>query len=187
MKVFYATARGSSDKAIEELAVKTVPSVLKQLGHDVKIYIFDPDNADNNGAFDEIVEGIVAADVFIGEMSRASQTLGFQLSYALNNTKPALYLYAVGRKAKPGAVIGRNPSRLLKVKPYDASSAKHVLENFLSYAEEQLASVRTSFMSTRKIDSFISEKALLLGITKAEVIRQILSEAAESEKNHRNP
>lgn len=179
MKIFYASAKGTSDKSIEELAVKVIPAILTELGHEVQIFIYDPGQPTNNGSFDEAAEGIISADIFIGEMSRASQTLGFQLSYALNNTKPSLYLYNTATKAKPGKVLTDNPSRLLKIKSYDNASLKHALEGFISYATEQLSSVRTSFMSTKQIDRYISKRAQLLGLSKGEVIRQLLSKAAE--------
>lgn len=179
MKIFYAASKGGSDESIGELATKTIPALLKQAGHEVQVSLYDPEDPSNNGGFDATAESIVAADIFIGEMSRASQTLGFQLSYALHNTKPSLYLFNVTTKARPGAVLANNPSRLLKVKSYDKASVKHVLDDFIRYADGQLSSVRTSFMSTRRIDKFISERANLLGITKAEVIRQILDEAVD--------
>lgn len=180
MNIFYTAASGGSNAEIQNLVTVEIPSLLRQAGNEVYVAHYDPENPSNNDGFDDVARAIVRSDIFIGEMSRASQTLGFQLSYALHNTKPALYLYHVSTKAKPGSALTDNPSRLLKIKSYDGLSLKHVLDDFLKQATEQLNSVRTSFMSTRRIDAYVSERSKLFGVTKAEVIRQILDDAIDA-------
>jgi uncharacterized protein YunC (DUF1805 family) len=68
---------------------------------------------------------------------------------------------------------------LLRIKTYNDNNYKKVLDKFLRSAAKQLPSKRTSFMSTTKIDDFITLKAKELGISKGEAIRQILDSASE--------
>lgn len=181
MKVFYAAAIGGSSQTLDKSRSKEIPELLTKKGHMVNIYLYDPSDPDRDGAFDSVSKQIIEADVFIGEMSRASQTLGFQLSFALSNSKPCLYLYNKSTKGKPGAYLNELPNRLLKIKSYDNRSLEYVIDNFLEFAEDQFASSRTSFMSTKNIDRYITTRANQLGVSKGEVIRQILDRASKEQ------
>lgn len=128
----------------------------------------------NEYTFDELIYRINNADAFIGEMSKSSQTLGFQLAHALQLSKPCLYLYNETDKGVPAGLIGNIPSRGLKIKSYSFHNYKKVVDNFLTFAEKQLFTARTSFMSTREIDEYITTVSRRQGISKGELIRQIL-------------
>lgn len=178
MKIYYATTKGHSDKDLEALAIKEFPDMLRDLGHEVYEYVYDPVNLDGDLTFDELSAQILNADVFIGEMSRPSQTLGFQLASALNAVKPVLYLYSGSSSGKPDVSISKNPSRLLRVSNYStADDVKAVLKQFFRFAARQLQTTRTSFVSTKNIDEFISEQSRRLGISKGEAIRQLLDDS----------
>lgn len=177
MDIVYSATRGHTSREIEELVSQHLPSYLKTLGHEVNVFLYDPSESDSTESFDEIVEKILQADMFIAEMSRASQTLGFQLSFALANTKPSLYLYHAGTKSEPGGILRNNPSRLLKIKDYNNSTYKGVLDSFVHFADQQQQTVRTSFMSTRKIDDSIQELSKAQGVSKGEIIRQLLTDS----------
>ena len=181
MKVFYAAAIGSSNQSLDKSRSEDIPELLTKKGHDVKVYLYDPSDPNGDGAFNSVSRQIIEADVFIGEMSRASQTLGFQLSFALNNSKPCLYIYNKSTKGKPGAYLVDLPNRLLKIKSYDDKSLEYVINGFLEFAEDQFASSRTSFMSTKSIDRYITARANQLGVSKGEVIRQILDLASKEQ------
>lgn len=177
MDIVYSATKGHSSEEVEKLVSQRIPSYLKTLGHDVNIFLYNPSEPHDTESFDEIVEKILQADMFIAEMSRASQTLGFQFSFALANTKPSLYLYHASTKSEPGGILRNNPSRLLKIKDYDKSTYKNVLDSFVRFASQQQQTVRTSFMSTRKIDDSIQELSKEQGVSKGEVIRQLLNDS----------
>ncbi len=179
MHIFYSGAKGFSDPELNRLVEEIIPGLLTQRGHSVYVLLHDPKTQEQSKGFDQIAKQILSADAFIGEMSRASQTLGFELSYALNNTKPCLYLYHHTRNAQPGTVMLNNPSRLLKIKPYTDTNLEDTLDSFLAFSEVQSNTSRTSFMSTRKIDTFLNQESKSRGISKGELIREILSERAD--------
>ena len=128
MNIFYAASVGSSDETDKYIS-KVIPKLLSEGGNWVYTSIYNPDQGDAE-AIESIAEHIVAADVFIGEMSRPSQTLGFELAYALNNTKPSLYLYYEGKRAQPGTMLLHNPSRLLKIQSYTGENLPKILTSF---------------------------------------------------------
>lgn len=179
MDIVYSATRGHNSREIEELVSQQLPSYLKTLGHEVNVFLYNPSEPDSTESFDKIVKEILQADMFIAEMSRASQTLGFQLSFALANTKPSLYMYHTGTKSEPGGILRNNPSRLLKIKDYSSSTYKAVLDSFVHFANQQQQTVRTSFMSTRKIDNSIQELSKAQGVSKGEIIRQLLTDSID--------
>ncbi|HCH34926.1 MAG: hypothetical protein UY35_C0002G0037 [Candidatus Saccharibacteria bacterium GW2011_GWC2_48_9] len=171
MNVFYASSSRKDD---------TDPDFIVEYLRE-KYHVFHYDHVFNEPndtyPFDKLVEEISNADIFIGEMSRSSQTLGFQLSFALNATKPCLYLYSKENKGQPKGLIGNIPSRNLRIKSYTSSNISTVIDEFMEYAHRQMQSTRTSFMSTIEIDNYLSERAKLEGISKGELIRQILHQS----------
>lgn len=183
MKVYYGASKGHSDPALEELVQHTIPHILKKNGNSVESYAYNPVAINDSNSFAQIAEQIQDADVFIGEMSRPSQTLGFQLAYALNLGKPCLYIYNQSRQGEPDLVISKHPSRLLRLATYkDSEDLQAELQSFMKLAKTQMNSSRTSFMSTGRIDQYVDTVSKKIGISKGEVIRQLLDDAITSNK-----
>lgn len=171
MKIFFASS------TIDGTDHEEIVDYLKEKGHKVFHYLHDVNSPNDEYSYGNIIEEINQADVFIGEMSRASQTLGFQLAYALHISKPCLYLYGITEKGRPSGVIGDIPARGMKIKRHDKNNYKKILDEFIKFAEKQMFTARTSFMSTREIDSYLSSESHRQGISKGELIRQILHNA----------
>ena len=183
MKVYYGASKGHSDSGLEELVQNTIPRILKKNGNSLGIYSYNPVAINDSKSFAQIAEQIQDADVFIGEMSRPSQTLGFQLAYALNLGKPCLYIYNQNRQGEPDFVISKHPSRLLRLATYqDTKDLEAELQSFMKLAKTQMNSSRTSFMSTSRIDQYVDSASKKIGISKGEVIRQLLDDAITSNK-----
>jgi len=178
MKIYYATTKGQADKHIESFVTETIPAILNETGHEIFTYIYNPADPKNELSFDTLLNAILTADAFIGEMSRPSQTLGFQLASALTASKPTLYLYNSARNGKPDVSISNNPSRLLRIGEYETEvTLKSIIDTFLNFADQQSRSTRTSFISTKRIDEFVTSQSKKLGISKGEAIRQLLDDA----------
>lgn len=171
MRIFFTSS------TVDGTGHEELVSYLEEKGHRVFHYLHDVNSPNDEYSYGNVIEEISQADVFIGEMSRASQTLGFQLAYALHLSRPCLYLYGITEKGRPAGVIGDIPARGMKIKRYDKNNYKKVLDEFIKFAEKQLFTARTSFMSTREIDNFLNIQAHKQGISKGELIRQILHKA----------
>jgi hypothetical protein len=174
MKLFFA----SSVNSHEHTAQAVLTEYLKAK-HDVFHYSHVLSEPNDKYTFNDLIEKINTADAFVGEMSRPSQTLGFQLAHALQLSKPCLYLYNGVEKGPPTGLIGNIPSRTLKIKKYTDKNYKKVVDDFIDFAHKQLFTARTSFMSTREIDAFLTSESHMQGISKGELIRQILHKAIE--------
>ncbi|HSX28895.1 MAG TPA: hypothetical protein VLF60_05610 [Candidatus Saccharimonadales bacterium] len=173
MKIFLASCL--QDGAIRQKErIAALERLLKAKGHSVAVYIYDLHEVNEEPAFGELSEAILKCDVYIAEMSLPSQTLGFQIAFALNNTLACLYLFDEQTQGMPATSLAQHPSRLLKFVAYNSQNVSRKLDAFLSYAEKQMSTKRTSFMSTKCIDEYLARESARLGVHKAELIRQIL-------------
>lgn len=168
MRIFYVSSSKADNKSPDFIF-----EYLKN-NHQVFHYNHDFGEVNDRHSFDEIVDLISNSDVFIGEMSRPSQTLGFQLSFALQLSKPCLYLYDNVSKGKPAGLIGNIPSRNLRTKSYTKENYIGIIDSFIDFAQKQMNTTRTSFMSTKEIDEYLSIHSKKQGISKGELIRQLL-------------
>jgi hypothetical protein len=175
MKIFFASSTATDDQNSAQRALTEYLESEHQVFH----YSHAPLSPNDMYSFNELVEKINASDVFIGEMSKPSQTLGFQLAHALQLSKPCLYLYDGINKGSPAGLIGNIPSRSLKIKKYNQENYKKVIDDFMLFAHKQLFTARTSFMSTREIDDYLTQESARQGISKGELIRQVLHKAIE--------
>jgi hypothetical protein len=99
------------------------------------------------------------------------------LAHAIQQSKPCLYLYDERHKGQPKGLIGNIPSRNLKFKKYTINNYKKVIDDFIGFAEKQMLTTRTSFMSTKKIDEYLNYESKKQSISKGELIRQLLNKS----------
>lgn len=179
MKIFLCVAFKSSSKDQERIS--NLLNCFDQTKHSLDKYFFDV-NEDSDD-YSDVLKRIREADVFIGEMSRASQTQGFLLSYALSHQKPSLYLYDETTYGRPKSPIINNPSRLLTVSAYEGIGMSKMTNNFLNKAETQLYFQRITFICSKEIYEYIDTKSKKLDLAKGEVIRSLLEKAIDLDKN----
>ncbi len=182
MRVFFASCTAGNR---QQQRISTVIETIERDHQITGSYIYSLDKGDGSGGFSTIADAILNSDIYIAEMSLPSQTLGFQIAFALNNGKPCLYLYDAETKGLPAIPISDHPSRLLKVSDYSAATLSKRLRAFYKLARGQLASKRTSFMSTHEIDAYLEIETRKLGVPKAEIIRHALHQAAQQELSER--
>lgn len=187
MKIFYTASihnflnvgESAGAEAIK-IARDIVPELLRTYTNGKLVTYFADGAAEDEHSVSSVLADIRSADAFVGEMSLPSQTLGFELAYANLHFVPSLYLYhAAIPQVAPEALITKNPTRKLWVRAYEEGNLEHVIKGFIQMVERQMETARTSFMSTKEIDTFIGEMSDTKGVPKGEVIRQILGEAAK--------
>lgn len=182
MKVFYSYIE-TIHKDEHERNVARIKRFLEKIPS-IKVVEYKIDKADTeiNDKSNRSSESLQASDIFIGEMSKPSQSLGFLLGLAINQKKPCLYLYDEStRYGKPKSVIKNRPSRLLVIKPYNQKNIKVILLNFLKKAEKQLLSDRITFVCSKAIKNYINNESKRSGIAKGEIIRTIIEDKINQE------
>lgn len=182
MKIFIAGAFKSStaDKARLEMLI----SHLKNNENKLDTYLFDVEQDSDD--YQDVLSRIRDADIFIGEMSRASQTLGFLLAYAISHQKPSLYIYDESTHGKPKSPILDNPSRLLAITDYSDENISDKLKSFLTKAKKQLYSQRITFICSKEIYDYIETKSNESGMSKGEMIRSLLEKSIDLDKINNN-
>jgi len=184
MKIFYTTSLdGDKDAETIKVARSLLPELLKKYTNGKLVIYFVDGVTKDEQSVSEVLAHIRSADAFIGEMSASSQTLGFELAYANLHFVPSLYLYyeSDGSTA-PEALIANNPTRKLWIKKYTEDELEGIVKSFMRMVERQMETARTSFMSTKEIDTFVGEESDSRGVSKGEIIRQTLSEAAKKKR-----
>lgn len=181
IKVFLASCI-SADNPRQLGRIEQVKAALAKHASRITEYVYDRQEMSDKNTYSGLAQKILESDIYVAEMSLPSQTLGFQTSFALNNSKPCLYLYHTDTKGMPDAPLQGHPSRLLKIAGYDEKTLSGIIDSFIKSSQRQMASKRTSFMSTRQIDEFLSAKSKKNGTPKAEIIREVLDKATEEEK-----
>lgn len=178
MKIFvaYASKDGEGDHSRVE-DIKTILSGKHKV--DAFCHKITADGKTSKDSL-EVLHRVKEADIFIGEMATASQTLGFLLAHSLNLGKPSLYLYPSDSMGQPGGIITHNPSRLLFVEDYNNINLEKKLRKFIDIARSKLRSSRTTFVSTKAIDDYINEVSKKEGLSRGETIRRALEESIKS-------
>jgi len=191
MKVFYAYVNVSSRHQESSLNLQKIRDELikniRDKGDEVILYapeVYQDKNEEMNHSSLDILNVLKGVDVFIGEMSGPSQTMGFLLAYSLQHGKPSLYFYPEDTSGKPAGPLFNNPSRLLSVRSFTDTNYGQIVSRFLRKAQKQLRSDRTTFVTTRYINDFLNWKTRKTGLSKGEVIRGILETAIEDDSEY---
>lgn len=180
MKIFISGAYRSSSNDKEK--IDKLLNGLNNTNYKLDHYFFDVEQDSDD--YGDVLKRIRDADVFIGEMSRASQTLGFLLAYALSHQKPSLYLFSENTLGKPKTPILNNPSRLLTISEYDGVDINELINKFLRKAEKQLYSQRITFICSKEIYDYIDSKSNKNGMSKGEIIRSLLEQVIDIDKSY---
>jgi hypothetical protein len=125
-----------------------------------------------------ITKKIKSSDVFIGDMSYRSGPVSYQLTYALENEKPTLYLYDEDKGQKPHAVFLGNPSKYLTVKGYNITNVEEVINDFLK-SSSKLMLKRFNFLIDGELDEYLGIQAVKNRISKGEFIRNLIEQHRE--------
>jgi len=178
MRVFFASCT-QGEYGSQNARIAAIEATLREQGHSVYSYIYDQQGLNDKRGYSELAEIILRHDIYIAEMSLPSQTLGFQIAFALSGGKPCLYLYDSATHGNPDAPLANHPSRLLRIASYTPTNLEKRLKNFTDYSKKQMSSKRMSFMSTYEIDRFLDQTSAQSNVPKSELIRNILNEAAQ--------
>ena len=174
MKIFLSYIE-TIHKDKHEENVRRIKKILDGI-RGVKVFEYKIVKSDTEDKSSHISEALQSSDIFIGEMSRPSQTLGFLLGQAINQKKPCLYIYDDSTQGKPRNTIQNHPSRLLLVQHYQQNQLKKILTNFLRKAEKQLLSDRITFVCSKAAREYIDRQSTKFGLAKGEIIRTIIEE-----------
>lgn len=124
------------------------------------------------------IEAISRADVIIAEVGAKSFFVGFQVARAIQLRKPTLIL---SQSDEVDSIIGLYKGEEgLRFEVYDSSSLRGIIENFLKEERNNLKDVRFNMFLSRINISYLNWLSDKTGLTKSELIRQLLDKDMKS-------
>lgn len=125
--------------------------------------------------FKKLTKQIRMSDVVIVEGTAPSIGTGHYMTIALFHLKPTLVLY----QGNPHGVLVGDPNRLLSLKKYSLSNISDLevkLLQFLKESKVKLLKNRFNLMLDDEMMSLLAEHALKKNTSKADVLRNLITE-----------
>ena len=108
-------------------------------------------------------------------MSYRSAPVSYQLTYALEQNKPSLYLYDKNKGNPVHAVYKGNPNKYLIIQSYDKQSIKDILEDFIKRSEKLLIR-RFNFILPAEMDDYLRIRAAVESTSKGKLLRDLIED-----------
>ena len=130
------------------------------------------------GVYEEVVKAILASDVLVVEGTKASFSLGHQITLAISKGKPVLFLkyekYKTKKRFTSEFVDGiRNP--LLTVAKYNNETLPDILNDFLNKNGASPV-VKFNIVLTKEIENYLDWASYTYKMNKSEYIRKLILE-----------
>lgn len=188
MRIYFtASLTGKKDFGEE---YRKIVSTMESMGHQVyseHILKNDPEKVlvqsreQTAAAYKEISRQLKSSDLVVIESSFPSTAVGYEISLALENSKPVVVLHQKGKKSF--LLEGKVNDRLQMV-PYSADSLKEVLEKAIKKAEG-MVDVRFNFFVTPQILSYLDWIAKNRKIPRAVYLRRLIERDMGSNKDYK--
>lgn len=183
MKVHFTCSTNEFEKYFDlyELIRKTI----KDLGHTLtRDWIYEEREARRKGrkaysvdVYNKTLHAILDADVAVIEGTVPSFHIGHQVTIALQQKKPVLFLSLKPEKGKWPLIISPTQSSerlpLLYIKKYTRSSLKTILERFF-YDFRKGPTTRFNLILDHEIENYLNWATFIHKKTKSEIIRDLL-------------
>lgn len=167
---FSAPSIGTQEQGdLFELVRNTINDLDYELTYD---WISDQVKNTPKCLFEKATEGINLADVIIAEVSFPSTGVGQQIAIAKSKKIPVIVLYLESKGASSRFTLG-SENELIKVVPYNKTNLKTLLGQALSEIGKGRFE-RFNFISTPEINTILESESEKLGITRSQLLRQIV-------------
>ncbi len=110
-------------------------------------------------------------DCVVAEVSYPSISVGFEISLALNHSKPVLLLYS--GQTKPPSLLAQYKSENLICENYFDDDIGRTLEDFISYVKNN-NDTRFTFFITPQISAFLEKVAKKERLPKSVYLRKLI-------------
>ena len=152
-----------------------IRNIIKDLGYDLTYdWIADKAKDTPRCVFKKAQEGINLADIVVAEITFPSTGVGQQIAIAKTKKIPVIALYLSNKGSSSRFTTG-SENELQKTVGYERNTLKSVLEQLLSELGKDRFE-RFNFISTPEINSVLEEKSRKLGITRSQLLRQIVND-----------
>lgn len=147
---------------------------------------WERDDEEVSKYFSNTLKRIRNCDIFVADDSHPSSAIGYEIGYAVGNSKPVLILRQEDVPG-PGVPFRGNPSKLLNVVQYNEDTLESQMEKFLKKAEKGIFVKRLPIEFTGRQVDYV-EYRQNLGIKKSfnATVREIIEEAIVRDTDYDN-
>ncbi len=107
--------------------------------------------------FTQVEKLIRQSDIFVAELTEPSPSVGYEIGYAIANSKPVLILRDENAEGILGAPFRANSSKLITIVKYNEDNLKHEMEKFIRKAERGIFVKRLPIEFTEEQVNFIDK------------------------------
>lgn len=118
----------------------------------------------------KIEKWIASADFVIAETSFPSVSVGYEISFALQNDKPVLVFYADGT---PPTLLAHHHDENLDCERYTKTTIPEIIDNFVKYVEGS-SDTRFTFFITSEIAKFLDKVSKREKLPKSVYLRKLI-------------
>lgn len=126
----------------------------------------------------QLEKWINSCDFIVAETSFPSISVGYEISFALQQNKPVLVLYAVGN---PPSLLAQHKDENLDCEKYTLSTLPEMIDNFIKYVEGA-ADNRFTFFITSEIASYLDKVARKEKVPKSVYLRKLIEREMKTKK-----
>jgi hypothetical protein len=159
---------------VESLGVEISDNWILKVSTKMKNPDYDPDKRSLKKADiqKEGLKSIKKSDVLVADLSVPSASVGYQVSYAIDNGLSVLCIYSLdfGLKKIP-QIISSIDSPLLTTAAYKDGSYKETIRKFLGNSKKKEL-VKFNFVATREIVKYLDWLSTKRKMTKSAVLRE---------------
>jgi nucleoside 2-deoxyribosyltransferase len=131
--------------------------------------------------FTNVEKTIRNSDIFVAELTESSPSIGYEVGFAVANSKPVLILRKDGAHGVLGAPFRANEKRLITILSYDKENLKKQIHKFLKKAEKGIFVKRLPIEFTQSQIEYIEKIQKILNKKSFNAtVRKIIDASEES-------
>ncbi len=191
MKVFFSCSTNDILKHREnyETIVKTISEEGHELTRDwlkrsVDLAAKNEPELNRGNHYSSVMSAIIDADVVIFDSTVKSMSIGHQLTFALDKSKPALLLANISDKAMEDLFISGSKSSFLTMKNYaNAKDLKALVKDFLTKSSSK-SKVRFQIVLDKEQNDYLEWAAFKYKKNKSDIVKVSLNNSAEQDEDY---
>jgi nucleoside 2-deoxyribosyltransferase len=107
--------------------------------------------------FTQVEKLIRQTDIFVAELTEPSPSVGYEIGYAIANSKPILILRDENAEGTLGAPFRANANKLITIVKYNEDNLEHEIGKFLRKAERGIFVKRLPIEFTENQVNFVND------------------------------
>lgn len=180
IQVYFSAPSYKNDS--EKTKLLSIRQAILKLGYRFTYdWLEDGEKLSAKKLYEKAISGINRADLVVAEVSEPSTGVGQQIAYAVENKIPVIALKEKGKSDKNSRFTLGSEDDLLKIYSYRLPEISKMLELALSEQSSKRFE-KFNFVSTPEINNYLSLKSDMKGISKSQLLRQIIKEKMLQDK-----